>query len=79
MDVEADYEGRKRLKVRWKESSLGVNVHQLWYIWELQTGVQTGLITEARTATFKLHQQILKLVCHQSQCEYHPDKLKDES
>lgn len=41
MDVEADYEGRKRLKVRWKESSLGVKVHQLSYIWELQTGVQT--------------------------------------
>lgn len=41
MDIEADYKGRKRLKGRWKESPLGVKVHQLWYIWELQTGVQT--------------------------------------
>lgn len=42
-------------------------------------GCHTEASLRARTATFKLHQQILKLVCHQSQCEYHADKLKDES
>lgn len=38
-----------------------------------------GLITEAKTVTFKLHRETFPEICFQSQCEYHPDKYRAES